>query len=50
MNSHTHHSINLKETFMFIYAQKINLISLFFLEILHFKESCNLIGGENFAP
>ena len=31
---------------MFICKQKINLIYLIFLQILHFKESCNLIGQE----
>ena len=29
---------------MFIYIQKINLVPKVFLGILHFKESCNLIG------
>ena len=34
---------------MFIHKQKINLIPQFFLEVLHFKESCNLIGQEYFG-
>lgn len=29
---------------------KINLISQFFLDILNFKESCNLIDQEHFGP
>ena len=29
---------------MFIYIQKINVVPKVFLGILHFKESCNLIG------
>ena len=33
---------------MFIYIAKILLIIHFFLEILHFKESCNLIGQQDF--
>ena len=36
-------SANLKET-LFIHKQKINLIPQFFLEILHYEESCNLIS------
>ena len=32
---------------MFIYMQKTNFIIHFFLEILHFKESCNLIGWQH---
>ena len=38
------------EILMTIYMQKINLIPHFFLEILHFKESCNLICQEPFSP
>ena len=34
---------------MFIHKQKINLIPKFFLEMLHFKESCNLTGLERFG-
>ena len=30
--------------------QKINFIIHFFLTILHFKESCNLIGRQHFGP
>ena len=37
-------------TLMFIYVEKIKLFPRFFLEILHFKESCNLIGQEHFGP
>ena len=33
---------------LFIHKQKLNLIRHFFLEVLHFKESCNLIGQEHF--
>ena len=40
-------STNLQETLMPIYKQKINLI-VNFLEVLHFKESSNLIGQEHF--
>ena len=29
---------------------KINFITHFFLEILHFKESCSLIEQEHFGP
>ena len=35
---------------MFICMQKINFIIHFFLTILHFKESCNLIGRQHFGP
>ena len=31
-------------------CQKINFIIHFFLEILHFKEFCNLIGWRHFGP
>ena len=34
---------------MFLYRSKIDLISLFFFEILHFKKSCDLIGREHFG-
>ena len=40
-------SINLYKTLMFICMQKTNFIIHFFLEILHFKESCNLIGWQH---
>ena len=33
---------------MLIFKQKTNLIPQFLLQILHFKESRNLIGQENF--
>ena len=39
--------INLYKTLMFICMQKTNFIIHFFLEILHFKESCNLIGWQH---
>ena len=43
--AHTqNNSINLQKTSMFIFMPKIHFIIYFFLEILHFKESCNLIG------
>ena len=35
---------------MFIYMQKMNVIPDFLLDILHFKESCNLIGQEQSDP
>ena len=48
--AHTHNDcINLHKTSMFICIPKINFIIHFFLEILHFKESCNLIGWQNFG-
>ena len=37
-----------KETFVLICIQKIYLVSHFFFEILHFEESCNLIGQKHF--
>ena len=40
-------SINLYKTFMFICMQKTNFIIRFFPDILHFKESCNLIGWQH---
>ena len=36
--------INLQKTLMSICMPKLNFIIHFFLGILHFKESCNLIG------
>ena len=42
--------INLYKTSMFIGISKINLIIHFFLEILHFKECCNLIGWQQIWP
>ena len=41
--------INLQETSMFICMPKMNLIIDFLLEILHFKESCNLIVQHYFG-
>ena len=41
-------SIKLWKTLMFTYTQKVNLIPLFFLDILHLKEFCNMIGWEHF--
>ena len=35
---------------MFIFMSKIHFITHFFLEILHFKESWNLIGWQHFGP
>ena len=43
-------SINLYKTSIFICMAKINFIIHFFLEILHFKESCNMIGQQHFGP
>ena len=43
-------SINLQKTSMFICMSKINFSIHFFLEILSFKESCNLICWQNFGP
>ena len=43
-------SINLQKTLMSICMPKINFIIHFFLGILHFKESCNLIGQHYFDP
>ena len=43
-------SINLQKTLMSICMPKINFIIHFFLGILHFKESCNLIGQQHFDP
>ena len=43
------HSINFQETLMFICMPKINFIIHFFLEIFHFRESCNLIHQEHFG-
>ena len=42
--------INLWRLPMFISMTTINFIIHFFLEILHFKESCNLIGWQHFGP
>ena len=39
-----------KTSMMFICMQKINFIIHFFLMILHFKKSCNLIGLQHFWP
>ena len=43
-----HNSISLYETLMFTCIQKINLVHHFFLEMLHFKESCNLSSQDHF--
>ena len=40
-------SINVKETLLLSLCKKNNLIPFFFLEMLHFKESCNLISQEH---
>ena len=34
----------------FIYMPKINFIIPFFIELLHSKESCTLIGEQHFGP
>ena len=44
------HSINLQKTSMSTCTPEINFIIHFFLGILHFKESCNLIGQQHFDP
>ena len=36
--------------FLFLCMPKINFIIDFFLEILHFKESCNSISQQHFGP
>ena len=41
-------SINLYKTPVFIYMLTINSIN-FFLDMLHFKESCNFIGKNEFS-
>ena len=43
-------SLILQKTSMFICMQKIILIIHFFLTILHFKESCNLIDWQHSGP
>ena len=43
-------SITLLKTSIFICMQKISFAIHFFLTILHFKESCNLIGRQHFGP
>ena len=43
-------SFVLLKTSMFIFMQKINFIIHFFLTILRFKESCNLIGWQHLGP
>ena len=42
-------SIILLKNSMFIWMQKINFMINFFLTILHFKESCNLVGLQHFG-
>ena len=42
--------INLWKTSMFICIPKMNFIIHFFLEILHFRESCNLISWTAIWP
>ena len=44
------HKINLYKILMFLCIPKINFIIHFFLEILHFKESCSSIGQQHFTP
>ena len=43
-------SINLSKTLTSICMPKINFIIHFFFGILHFKESCSLIGQQHFDP
>ena len=49
-NKNQNDFIALLKTSMFICMQKINFIIHFFLTILHFKESCNLIDRQHFGP
>ena len=42
--------MNLQKTLMSICMLKMNFIIHFFLGILHFKDSCNLIGQQYFDP
>ena len=42
-------SLNMQKTSMFICMPKIHFIICFFLDILHFKESCNLIDQQYFG-
>ena len=50
LTKHTQNdSTNMQKTSMFICRPKINFIICFFLEILHFKESCNLIDQQYFG-
>ena len=51
MPGHVHqkHLNQLVEIFDVYYMQKVNLIPPFFLEMLHFNESCNLIGQQYFG-
>ena len=44
------YSINWQKTLMLICMPKIHFIVLLLLGILHFKESCNLIGEQHFNP
>ena len=48
-NTHKKNSITLSETLKSIYMWKQNLITLSFPEMLHFKESWNLIGLDYFG-
>ena len=43
-------STNLQKTLMSICMPKTNFIIHFFFGILHFKESCSLIGQQHFDP
>ena len=44
------HQKKIATTWKRVWFLYVNLIPHFSLEILHFKESCNLIGWENFGP
>ena len=51
LDTHTQNgNINLYKTLKFLCMPKINFIIHFFLEILHFKESCSSIGQQHFRP
>ena len=50
LTKHTQNdNISMQKMSMFICMPRINFIICFFLEILHFKESCNLIDQQYFG-
>ena len=49
LSGHTHHKRQQQLLENSIYKPKIILIPQFVLDILHFKESCNLIGQKDFG-
>ena len=44
--AHPYDNINLQKILLFLSIPKTNFFIHFFLEILHFKESCSLIGQQ----